>query len=432
MICLRNIQIGYGLVVLNFCLSCATFQTNVAKKNELILNINPQLNLIWMTPISTSQACLNSFLSVPSSKQNCIKWTREENASPLFVPSLGEVFVGGQDSKIHVFSVSEQSLQRSAGLPGQIASQPVFANGDIFLGLKTGYIICLDAASLEIKWQTQIDASIAGPLLVKNSQVYLISKLASVYSIDKKSGKILWVKKRYFFRKIVLQMNAGPTLSIINLKGDEVVTLACPHPDGRVDFCELTSGKVLNTLDVGDRKLPFPDIVASAVFVERNIIVASYNKGIMAASYNLKKKWQLPIKEVVRLFVDGGLVFAATPQEVIGINAVTGQIIWRFGFNNGQPTNLVSDDLNLYFGVTNSGFFALDKFSGKMLQSFGPKLGFKNQLSFSSGNLFAVSVAGHLYAFGLGFGGKIRLGSSCDSGSKSVSADLSRLFCSNM
>lgn len=386
-------------------LGCWFLQNHCAKGN-----FPYYLNPVWFTPVVTNGACLNSILSDPKEKNRCVSWNRREIAGPLFDESRGLIYVGGSDGMLHIVSAKDGRSKKNIRLPGNLKAKPILSNNHLFFGTDNGIVLKMNVESFQIVWQIEVDAEVEHSLVLNDQTVFFISGLSTVYAVDAQTGEIKWNRKRPLPSKIFIANQSKPLL--VNLEDkNKMLVLVCGHPSGQVDLYEAKTGKTLFNIMIGDPTKEFPDIVATPVYDNGSIIVASFNKGIASLEPGTGEvQWRFPENKKTRLLAANGMIYAAGSHSVIGINYQKGKIIWRFTFQNGAPTNMVLKNNFLYFASDRNALYVLEASTGRPVRYFGSGLGFAGDFDFSSNMLFLVSTTGNLYAMSPGFEGFVQSG----------------------
>ena len=101
--------------------------------------------------------------------------------------------------------VPNLKLKWAFGFPGAeiVGGQPTIAGGRVFIGVDTGAVYSLDAASGCVHWSFQADAAVRNAITIAPVKgqgavkyaVYFGDLKANVYGVDAFSGKLLWKTK---------------------------------------------------------------------------------------------------------------------------------------------------------------------------------------------------------------------------------------------
>lgn len=357
--------------------------------------------IAWMKQLVDFEPCLQSLVGVVDVSKMCTPWSRRETASPLPDPKRGLVYIGGQDKKLHVLSARTGKLLRALALPAPLAMRPhMDKEGALYFGLLDGKLLKVDSFTLQIVWQKQLDAELLRPVVTdEKGRIYVLSGLSTLYAIDKKSGKIVWLQAK------------APPLGLTIRKQSEILilkpsaetypsgALMVGYPDGSLAIYSLKNGKLERTENFGKQALPFPDITAGPILGNKTVFLASFNAGLFAQDPSSGMVlWNEPIDGIVQVKFGKDIIFAANASKVMAFNASNGNLIWTFQFKKGAPTNLVIKGKHLYAATDLGPIVVLEKKTGRPVASLGSRLGYASDLVFSEATLFAMSSPGALYA----------------------------------
>lgn len=385
--------------------SCVT--PTFLKSKKTSTSFQYQLNELWFTPFINNNTCFNSILTDPKQDNDCLTWTRLENAGPLYDEKRKQIYVGGSDSLLHVLNTKGQ-LQKTIKLPGNLQAQPTLVDDHLYFGTENGNLLKLNVNNYNLIWELKVDSEINTRLVHRDNLLFFSTGLSTLYAVETNLGKVVWSQKRVLPSKIFIKSQAEPLVTYF--EGDKSkLILVSGHPSGRVDYYEAKTGKLIFNLMVGNPQKDFPDIVADPIFYKDSIFVASYNSGVVSLEPTTGEvRWRVPLKGKSRLAAGYDMIFAAGDEFITGIDAQSGTRKWRFNFGKGSPTNMVIKDGFLYFASDKGQLYVLEVYTGEPVRYFGSGLGFAGQFDFSSNVLFLVSTAGYLYAMSPDFKGFVQ------------------------
>lgn len=103
-------------------------------------------------------------------------------------------FQPDKSAQIPVDQVSRLKLKWAFGFPGvkSVMGQPSIAARRVFLGVDTGLVYALDAASGCVYWSFQADAGVRSAISVDAAAAYFGDLKANVYAVDPSTGKLIW------------------------------------------------------------------------------------------------------------------------------------------------------------------------------------------------------------------------------------------------
>jgi len=233
--------------------------------------------------------------------------------------------------------VPRLTLKWAFGFPGaeEVYGQPTIAAGRVFIGVDTGAVYSLDAATGCVYWSFQADAGVRnaisiGPVKGQGSAkygIYFGDIRANVYMLDATTGKLLWKVK--VEDHPVARITGAPTLyqgrlyvpvasSEESTAGFSTVYPCCTFRGSVVALDANTGRKIWKTYTV--QEAPKPSRKTS--------------KGIQLWAPNGGAVWNSPTVDTKHhaLYIgtgDGYLPPAAkTTDAVMALDMTTGKILW--------------------------------------------------------------------------------------------------------
>jgi polyvinyl alcohol dehydrogenase (cytochrome) len=93
--------------------------------------------------------------------------------------------------------VPKLKLKWAFGFPGvkSVFGQPSIAGGWVFLGVDTGSVYALDAATGCAHWSFEAEAGVRTAITINRSTAFFGDMKASVYAVDSDTGKLIWKVK---------------------------------------------------------------------------------------------------------------------------------------------------------------------------------------------------------------------------------------------
>jgi polyvinyl alcohol dehydrogenase (cytochrome) len=133
-------------------------------------------------------------------------WAQCPSSSPIGDPAAAPAWNGwGADASNSRFQpeksaqlpadqVPQLKLKWAFGFPGvkSVLGQPAVVAGRVFIGVDTGSVYSLDAATGCSYWSFQADAGVRTAITVAASAAYFGDIKANVYAVDASTGKQLW------------------------------------------------------------------------------------------------------------------------------------------------------------------------------------------------------------------------------------------------
>jgi outer membrane protein assembly factor BamB len=364
---------------------------------------------LWFADVVRLGPCLLTLALPASEAEHCIPWTRRVAASPAFHHATGLVLVGGDDDRLHAFSGRDGSLVYAVKLPGDLVAAPALFDDGAYFGTREGHVLRADVTSGRIRWDVKVDAEVTEPVTLFGDLVIAITGLDTVYAFDRETGASRWVHKHPMPSGITLRGQARPLAATIQVGDTTQDRIWVGHATGRVTVLEAATGRVLDEMAIGEGE-SFLDVDADPILHGGRLVTASHATGVFATDpASGASHWKLEEPGIVRLATGGPtLVIAAGPGKVLGIHAASGQVRWRFTFDKGAPSRIVSRGGRVHVASDRGALYVLDLFSGEPLQYFGTGLGFAADPALAGDMLFAVSTAGRLYALSNAFEGRLQ------------------------
>ncbi len=264
-----------------------------------------------------------------SAKSSWNGWGNDATSNARFQPAKAAGLTADQAPKL--------KLKWAFGFPGvdQTYGQPTIAGGRVFIGVDTGAIYSLDAATGCVYWSFQADASVRtaisiGPVKGHGAAKQGISfgdVRANVYMLDAATGKLLW--KVQAEDHPVARITGAPTLyegrlyvpvasSEERSAGLSSVYPCCTFRGSIVALDASTGRKIWKTYTVQDAPKP----------------VGKTSKGITIWTPNGGAVWSSPTVDPKRhaLYIGTGdaynLPAAATTDAIVALDMATGKILW--------------------------------------------------------------------------------------------------------
>lgn len=362
--------------------------------------------LMWTAPVVDLGPCIMTVMSPASIEERCIPWTRREAAGPAFHPPSGIVVAGGSDRQLHGLSARDGSRIYDVDIPGSLVSRPVISGGDAFFGTDEGHVLRVEVSTGRVVWDVEVDAEVTEPVSLSADAIYVPTGLDSVYAFSREDGSPRWVHKRALPRGITLRGQARPLVNTVETSSGSEERVFVGHASGAVVALEAATGRVLAEVDYA-RGEAFNDVDADPVMQSGQLLVAGHASGIHAIDpVTLKESWSIRELGIVRLSKAGPyMAVAAGPGKVLGIDARSGKVRWRFTYEKGAPTRLDVKGGRVHFASDRGPVYVLDLFSGRPLQYYGSGLGVAADLELVGDMMFVVSTAGKLHALSNAFRG---------------------------
>jgi outer membrane protein assembly factor BamB len=359
------------------------------------------LETMLMARVVEKHNCLESLGPVISQPKECVSWTRRETAAPLVDVASSRIFIGGSDGYLHVLDAKHGHTLKRLALEGNLMSAPILAEKHLVFGTDRGKVYKIKADDLSIVWTKELDSGVLETPHASGDKIVFVTQLGTLYSVNLLSGDVAWSKKRELPTRIVLRHFSMPISNQTNINGTPRDVLTIGSPAGKLEFIDVNTGDTLDEIQLGSTKEPFGDVATTPVLADGLLYAASYNNGLVAIDGASRvRKWELKDeKGITELAFGKDILVAAGAKVVLGINAKSGKVLWRFAFSKGAPTSITIRGGEIYVGSDIDGLYVLDLRTGKPLQVLGSGLGFASGVKENSEGMLAMSSAGALFFF---------------------------------
>jgi outer membrane protein assembly factor BamB len=367
--------------------------------------------IIWRTSAVPAGPCFLSAVLPSSEAERCISWTRRESAGPAFHAASGTVVVGGSDKRLRGLSGIDGALLWEVAVPGALVAKPTLYDDGAYFGTDDGHVVRADVTSGRIRWDVTVDAEVTEPVVIDEDLILIVTGADTLYALKRQSGEPAWSYKHPLPLGITLRGQARPlVLTVASTEGPERRVFV-GHASGRLTILKRDTGIVVDEINVSQDDT-FGDLDADPFEQNGRVVFASNTRGVVAVDPRTGTEvWRAAEPGVVRLARGGNhFVVAAGPGKVLGLDATSGAIRWRFTFDKGAPTRIAVQGGRVHVASDRGSLYVLDVFSGRPLQYFGSGLGFAADLELHNDMLFATTSTGDVFALSNAFRGLVQAG----------------------
>ncbi len=334
-------------------------------------------------------------------------------ADPIVVD--GRVFTLDADAQVTAITQDGAVLWRRDFRPQRDDSGEAtggglaYLDGVLFISLGYGEVIAADAATGELRWRQQLNATASGSPLAADGLVYVVAGDNTGWAIDSENGRVAW------------QVSAAP--SVANVLGAPKPI----HTGGLIVFA-FGSGDLIAALPkgglrrwaasvagsrVGKSASSIIDITGSPILVGDKVVVGNHSGQIVAfdaVSGNLE--WTVREGALDPIWPTANNIFAISDQnDLLRIDVRNGQLIWRTDlprYVRDRPNR--RDQIYANHGPVLAGNRILVASNDGFIRFFSPENGaLLSRLAIPHGattapvianeTLFVVSTRGILHAF---------------------------------
>lgn len=310
------------------------------EKREIALTMGgrkPGVAQIADAKLMPNHCSSNPPLGDLSAKPSWNGWGNDPTTNARFQPAKAAGLTANQ--------VPQLKLKWAFGFPGvdQTNGQPTVAGGRVFIGVDTGAIYSLDAATGCVYWSFQADASVRTAISIGPVKGHGAAKegisfgdvRANVYMLDAATGKLLWKVK--VEDHTVARITGAPTLyegrlyvpvsSSEERSGGLSTVYPCCTFRGSVVALDTSTGRqIWKTYTV-------PEAPKSIGKTSRGVTIWAPNGGAV---------WNSPTVDVKRhaLYIGTGDAYnrpaAATTDAIMALDMATGKILWAHQDTEGD------------------------------------------------------------------------------------------------
>lgn len=273
-----------------------------------------------------------------------------------------------------------------------VEASGMLSGDSLLVGALDGIMYSINAENGQINWKYDTKAEITSQPLAYNNILYFLNGANSLFSLDIKTGRQVWVYNRQeTTTKMTVRGGSRPTFS----NG----TIYSGFSDGSLVAINASTGTPLweVTLNKNSR---FKDIDATPIIDDENIYINSYDDKLYCLSKtNGSIIWKYSVGGATAPTIVGNkLYFSTSMGSVIGLNKKTGLLEWKKDDIQGIATEPIVVKGLLAYGESQGSLKVVDLLTGKTKASFDPGKGIMSKLSSDGANgLYFISGEANFY-----------------------------------
>ena len=239
----------------------------------------------------------------------------------------------GFDRKLQIRHKESGDLLRTLDLQASGVGSPIFDQERLLITTKDGRLSCYDLEKNTIKWSRQFSGLLSTPLTLDKERIYVVDGSNSLYALHRKTGKIIWQKRR----------EAPEDFSLFGESQPYVYKdlLYMGYSDGKLIAYQVKNGREVWSKDLSPQRDQFQDVDADFVVYGNVLYAASAASGLYALDPSTgKRKWFFPIEGIVRLnAVENDLLIGLQHGEIGRFSTGDQAFRWRLKFGGeGFPS----------------------------------------------------------------------------------------------
>jgi outer membrane protein assembly factor BamB len=253
------------------------------------------------------------------------------------------LYFGTEAGYFYALSPSTGKVLWSKKLGGPVqSSSPAVYAGTVYIGCMDNNVYAMNRSTGDIIWKFATQAPVVSSPIISNGMVYIGSIDTNMYALDVDSGKVVW---QYAASKSIASTAAESEGTLI-FGSDDKKIYAVNALNGNVKWAFQADGWIT------------AGVIKDGVFFtgsnDRNVYAISGDSG--------KLLWKTPCegKVMTTPFIVNNLIYIAAGKEVMALDTKTGEKKWSQKYDYNINTSIIGEDAVIYFGDTDSSFYALE------------------------------------------------------------------------
>lgn len=242
------------------------------------------------------------------------------------------------------------------------ATTPLATFGQaIFLGLRDGQLIKIDATSGNLLWKSSTGKLVSRPLFIKGSTLLAHNIVDQLFSIDVETGKTKWIYDAGTTNPLAMRGSSPP---IIDQNHAFMAT-----SNGDIHLIDLNTGEAKNKVNPHYTDSRFHDFVGDLVLHDQ-LLITGRNDGTIAA-VSLKDFSSVVWKELfpaitTTKYHEEILYAGAINGDIYALDPSSGRRLWSA--RAGQTISNLTISNKIILAASTQGYItALDSSTGKTL-----------------------------------------------------------------
>ena len=271
-------------------------------------------------------------------------------------------------------------------------------NDRLFVGASDGQFYSIQASDGKILWTfpTRTE-SLSEPLLAEGV-LYLLTGNNTLYALDAATGKQLWLYSRQDPSSLSIRGGSKPALR----NG----TLYVGFSDGSIVALLASNGAVKWEKQLSRNK-KFRDLDSDPLIENDYLYVLGFDDQIYCLRAGTGESvWRSDRGGYGSILLSGDrLYFATTNGQFAALNKETGEKVWTYTLKEGIATSASLYNGLIIFGESQGSLRILDAANGKLISSFEPGRGILSppRVDEKSNRVYFISNEANLYGMEIGW-----------------------------
>lgn len=313
------------------------------------------------------------------------KWKFESQrpllTSPVFAKS--KVFVATGENKLVALEEATGSVAWTYRFQSRVtSSSPAIAHEILFVGTHDRMLHALDINSGDLKWSYDMGGQIFGSPTVVKGSLYFGSTNGHLYSLDARTGKLLWKSQRTYTNRAVERITSSPTIN-------QGILVAGSY-DENLHILDSASGEKRYLLQIGE-------YIKNAITVVEDYAYFTTSSGLVVAVDYTKRNFPFQ-KGIWAIWRQLAIwEFAPRPPHPPGV-------VWVRETDGPVQRNLATDGRRLFVATATGTLSALDTKTGELLWTVEDLAPIMSSPIISGDAVIQATVNGTIYGFNTGSG----------------------------
>jgi outer membrane protein assembly factor BamB len=326
-------------------------------------------------------------------QDNLVKKNEFYRKVNLFTPIVykNSILVANAIDGLTSYKKDSKSLNWRIHIKYGIEASGALVGDQLYVGALNGNMYSINAETGQISWKFDTKAEITSQPLVHNGTVYFLNGASSLFSLDTKTGRQVWVYSRQeTSTKMTVRGGSRPTFN----NG----MIYSGFSDGSVVAINASSGTPQWEVAL-NKNGRFKDIDATPVVDADNIYINSYDDKLYCLSQaNGSIIWKYSTGGATAPILTGQkLVFSTSAGSVVSLNKKTGDLLWKKNDINGMATEPLLMNGFVVYGESQGSLKAIDLLTGQEKASFDPGKGIMSKPNADGNSIYFISGEANVY-----------------------------------